>query len=329
MYNFRGAESQYIHKINAENFDDIALALFRYQYENNEIYRQYADALGKNVSEMNKIHDIPFLPISFFKTHTITCTNKKPDLTFESSGTTGETPSRHYVFNEALYNASLLHGFKSFYGDASQFAFLALLPSYLERKNASLVHMAKVLMNESKHPANGFYLNEWGNLRDTIFKLEQEKQSTILLGVSFALLDFATTAPMKLHHTTIIETGGMKGRKEEWTRTQVHDFLKSCWQINQVQSEYGMTELLSQAYARANGIFEPSSTMKVFQRDISDPLETHNFGNGCLNIIDLANVDSCAFIATEDIGNVYDDGRFEVLGRMDHTALRGCSLMVV
>jgi hypothetical protein len=329
MYNFPEAGSQYIHKINGANFTDIALALFRHQYMENKVYRSYVDALQTDPASVQSLLQIPFLPISFFKTHTIAAVEATPSLTFESSGTTGEIPSRHHVYREALYEASLLRGFREFYGDPAQYALLALLPSYLERKNASLVHMARVLMRESGHADNGFYLNEWRALADKLKQLEAAGQPTLLLGVTFALLDFAEAFPLSLHHTIVMETGGMKGRKEEWTRAQVHAYLQQRWGLAHIHSEYGMTELLSQAYATSAGRFKPSPTMKVLVRDLNDPLETSPAGNGCLNIVDLANVDSCAFIATEDIGTVYEDGSFEVMGRMDHAALRGCSLMVL
>ncbi len=316
--------------INADKFNDIALAVFRYQYANNEVYRSFADSLRiipENVAELNKI---PFLPVSFFKTHKIV-SGAWPDAVFifESSGTTGDIPSRHYVYDDKLYEAALLYGFNKFYGKPEDYVVLALLPSYLERKNASLVQMAKVLMETGSRIESGFYLDEWGNLHELIMKLENAGQKTLLLGVTFALLDFASSYPMKLKNTIVMETGGMKGRREEWTRKQVHDLLKKQWQLNNVHSEYGMTELLSQAYSKSDGIFACSPTMKVICRDINDPLELSEYGTGCLNIIDLANIHSCSFIATDDIGTIAADGIFEVLGRMDHSALRGCSLMAV
>ena len=330
MYSFRDAGSQYIHKINAENFAHIALDLFRHQYEHCDIYRTYIDALKKKPDQITAITEIPFLPISFFKTHEVSSVkNAHYPLVFESSGTTGDVPSRHFIFNEEVYKASLLNGFTQFFGDVSQYAILALLPSYLERQNASLVHMAKVLMKESGHPSNGFYLNEWNKLYNTIHTLESNGQRTLLLGVTFALIDFATAFPMSLKHTMVMETGGMKGRKKEWTRAQVHDFLKKQWTLPHIHSEYGMTEMLSQAYAIKDGMFYPAATMKVLVRDLNDPLEVNKFGSGCINIIDLSNVNSCAFLATEDVGIAYENGYFEVLGRMDHAALRGCSLMTV
>lgn len=327
---FQNDPSQYIHNINSKNFKNIALELFRFQSEHNIIYKQYLEALHIIPEQIQKLTDIPFLPISFFKSHEVTCVeNTTPELIFESSGTTGENTSKHLVFDKAVYETSLISGFTESYGAIDEFVILALLPSYLERKNASLVHMAKVLMQESQHPDNGFFLYNFEELANTLQRLEAQHQKTLLLGVSFALLDFAEAFPMQLRHTIVMETGGMKGRKEEWTRTQLHDFLKTKWQLEQVHSEYGMTELLSQAYAKKDGLFLPSSTMKVLVRDINDPFDIKTTGSGCLNIIDLANTDSCAFIATEDIGHIYENGSFEVLGRMDHSALRGCSLMAV
>lgn len=313
----------------ATSFTALALQVFRYQYGHNLLYRSYCDALAINADSVTELTGIPFLPISFFKTHKVVTGDAPVALTFESSGTTGDTPSRHYVTDAAIYQQSLLQGFAQFYGPVKDYTILALLPSYLERQNASLVYMARTLMQQSKHPANGFYINEWDMLHDTLVKLEAAGQKTLLLGVTFALLDFATAYPMQLQHTIVMETGGMKGRKEELTRTEVHDILKKQWQLTDVHSEYGMTELLSQAYATSDGVFQCTNTMRVFIRDINDPLTVTTSGTGALNIIDLANVNSCSFIATEDIGNLNEDGSFHILGRLDHSALRGCSLMAV
>ena len=324
--------------INAENillaasaaFEDAALAVFHYQYENNAIYRQYCMALHTNVASVKKITQIPFLPVSFFKSHKVVSGYIPDDaLVFESSKTGGDTPSRHYIRDTEVYERSLLNGFKEFYGDPSQYTILALLPSYLERQNASLVYMAKILMEHSGQPDNGFYINEWEQLHSVLLRLEEQGKKVLLIGVTFALLDFADDFPMKLSNTIVMETGGMKGRREELTRTEVHGILKQHWQLNKVHSEYGMTELLSQAYATSDGIFKCTGTMRVLVRDINDPLEINETGNGCLNIVDIANIHSCSFIATEDLGIIHADGGFEVLGRMDHSALRGCSLMVV
>ena len=318
-----------INTINEENFENIALQLFKKQYNENKVYRAYLRALRIDANSISTIFSIPFLPISFFKTHNVICGEKLPELLFKSSGTTGDVSSKHYVVDESIYEHALLKGFEHFYGDAKKYVILALLPSYLERKNASLVHMAQLLMYKSGHSDNGFYLNEWVRLQETILRLEKQQQKILLLGVTFALLDFAEKYSMNLQYTTVMETGGMKGRKKEMTRVEVHDFLKKQWELDSVHSEYGMTELLSQAYAKRDGIFCLSPTMKVFVRDMNDPFEIKTEGIGYLNVIDLANVHSCSFIATEDIGKLYSDGSFEVLGRMDHSALRGCSLMTV
>lgn len=309
-----------------------ALALFQYQYKYNTLYRQYCDALHVDAGQVKDVTQIPFLPISFFKTHTVLtapATKEASLLVFESSGTTGEATSRHFVPDEAVYEQSLLKGFEQYYGSCKDYSILALLPSYLERKNASLVYMAKTLMRESGHSANGFYIDEWQLLHDTIVKLEQEGTKTLLLGVTFALLDFAAAYPMQLAHTIVMETGGMKGRKKEMTRREVHDFLKERWQLPVVHSEYGMTELLSQAYSAGEGVFRATATMQVLVRDINDPFDICTSGTGALNIIDLANMHSCAFVATDDVGSIHSDGSFEVMGRLDNSALRGCSLMVV
>ena len=328
MQHFHTAGAAYIKDISAHNFQEIALELFRYQYTNNELYRRFTDALHIAPDRVTTLSQIPFLPISFFKTHRVTTGDwQNPAFVFESSGTTGEVPSRHFVKDAALYEAALMKGFHEFYADIKDYAILALLPSYLERSNASLVHMARTWMERSGHADNGFYLNEWEALSTVLRALRDEDQPTILLGVTFALLDFAEQYPMGLGHTIVIETGGMKGRREEWTRQQVHEYLQTQWGLPAIQSEYGMTELLSQAYAVKGGIFRPSSTMKVMVRDINDPLTVSDTGTGCLNIIDLANVHSCAFIATDDIGTLRETGEFEVLGRVDFSALRGCSLM--
>lgn len=311
------------------SFEDIALEVFRFQYAHNGLYRSFCEALGKQPGQIRRLRDIPFLPISFFKTHRVWTGDAGPeaDLMFESSGTTGETPSRHFVRDAALYEASLMAGFSAAFGPAEDYVFLALLPSYLERKNASLVHMAQTLMARSGHPESGFFLNEWEALAQRLVALQASGRKTLLLGVSFALLDFAEAHPMNLKGITVMETGGMKGRREEWTRSRLHDFMKAQWQLPEIATEYGMTELLSQAYAQREGLLTPAATMRVLLRELSDPLHISDAGHGALNIIDLANLHSCAFIATDDVGIVHDEHSFEVLGRSDYSALRGCSLM--
>jgi hypothetical protein len=314
------------------NFGIHALALFRYQYEGNKLYQSFCSALGRNPDNVRSIDEIPFLPISFFKTHAVLtspATAETADVIFESSGTTGMTNSKHYVWDKQVYTESLLSGFKTFYGSPHQYAILGLLPSYLERPNASLVYMAKTLISAGKVTESGFFINEWKRLYELLKKLEGEGRKTLLLGVTFALLDFAEQYQLPLTNTIIMETGGMKGRRQEITRAEVHDYLRIAFGHFAIHSEYGMTELLSQAYSLGNGLFTPTSTMKVLVRDVNDPLDVAFSGSGALNIIDLANVNSCSFIATEDLGTVYRNGTFTVMGRIDHSSLRGCSMLVV
>jgi len=312
-------------------FESASVAAFHYQYRHNTVYRSYCDALHIDPASVNTLVQIPYLPVSFFKTHKIItgAGATPPALLFESSGTTGETTSRHYVQDAAIYERSLLQGFEQFYGPVSQYTILALLPSYLERQNASLVYMAKTLMEHSRQPGNGFYINEWIKLANTLSTLETGGSKVLLLGVTFALLDFAAAHPIRLTNTIVMETGGMKGRRRELTRPEVHEILQEQWQLTHVHSEYGMTELLSQAYALERGQFRCTATMRTLVRDVNDPMDVNETGTGVLNVADLANIHSCCFIATEDIGSIAVDGSFRVLGRMDHSALRGCSLMAV
>jgi len=316
-------------QVNNDNFDAYALAVFLYQYKNNEVYNHFVTAINRNVEDVKSIADIPFLPISFFKTHKIVSGKFDTNLIFESSGTTSTQNSRHYIKSPQVYKNAFLKIFNEFYGAPQDYVFLCLLPSYLERGNSSLVYMADELIRESGRPESGFYLNEWQQLAATLKDLHGKKQKVMLLGVTFALLDFAEQYPMDLSEIIVMETGGMKGRREEWTRGQVHIFLKEKWNLTDIHSEYGMTELLSQAYSLGNGIFTLPSTMKILVRDENDPFDLKMKGSGCLNIIDLANIHSCSFIATDDIAKIAADGSFEVLGRLDNSALRGCSLMVV
>lgn len=315
--------------INAGNFALYALSVFRYQYKHCAVYHDFVSAIGRGPDVVSHVKDIPFLPVSFFKTHTVVSGNFTPEVIFESSGTTTTRNSKHLVKDTGLYQESFLLAFNRFYGDPGEYVFLCLLPSYLERGNSSLVYMADAFIKRSGRPESGFYLNEWEQLSLMLQQLRQQGQKVMLLGVTFALLDFAEQYPMDLSGTIVMETGGMKGRREEWTRGQVHDFLKEKWQLPSVHSEYGMTELLSQAYSAGEGIFNTPDMMQVLVRDENDPFEIRSSGTGCLNIIDLANIHSCSFIATDDIARLAADGSFEVMGRLDHSALRGCSLMVV
>lgn len=315
--------------IHPGNADDYALSLFGYQYQHNDIYHAFAHAVGKSPEQVKVVADIPFLPVSFFKTHPVTTGSFSPEVIFESSGTTTTQNSRHLVKDTALYQQSFLLEFERCYGAPESYVFLCLLPSYLERGNSSLVYMADELIRRSSRPESGFYLNEWAQLAAVLQQLRQQQQKVILLGVTFALLDFAEQYPMDLTGVIVMETGGMKGRREEWTRMQVHAFLQQQWNLLAIHSEYGMTELLSQAYSKGQGIYHPGNTLRVFVRDENDPFDIKATGSGCLNVVDMANVHSCAFIATDDIARISADGSFEVMGRLDHSALRGCSLMVV
>jgi hypothetical protein len=312
------------------DFEAVAIQIYHYQYQYNLVYKAYNDLLKVNPQNVRNILDIPFMPISFFKTHKIATKNTDAfQQVFESSGTTDIKPSKHYVADVDIYNHIAMDGFRQFYHSANNWVILALLPSYLERQTSSLVHMVANLMNNGGNEDNGFFLNDLDQLALTIKRLKKAGKKILLIGVTFALLDFAEQFPIDLKGVVILETGGMKGRKIEWTRNQVHDFLKSKFNVDEIHSEYGMTELLSQAYSQANGVFRPIDTMRVYSRDISDPLETNRHGTGVLNVVDIANVNSCSFIATEDLGKVNPDGSFEVLGRMDFSSLRGCSLMAI
>jgi len=315
---------------NETDFVNHSLALFEYQFEKNSIYRSYCDLINVTPTEVQKITDIPFLPIQFFKSHLVCSKPTPPKQYFESSGTSGQIRSKHYVSDLSLYHKSFEKGFELFYGSIEDYTLLALLPSYLEREHASLVYMADQLIKKTKHPSSGFYLDEWGKLKKTIDDLEQKGQKTILLGVTFALLEAVEKYSWNLNNTLIMETGGMKGMRKEWIRSAIHDHLKKGFGVETIHAEYGMTELLSQAYSNEKGIFYTPPWMRVLVRATEDPFEIQNVGKtGGLNIIDLANVDSCAFIATQDLGIVHPDGGFEVLGRFDQAEVRGCNLMVL
>ena len=316
------------------DFTEIALEVFRFQYNNNAVYRQFCIALNIQETSISSIEQIPYLPIAFFKTHTVTTTVFSPEVIFESSGTSQTINSKHLVKDISLYQKSFNKTFRIFYGDVKNYCILGLLPSYLERNNSSLVLMADQLIQQSGHPQSGFYLDNYQQLKNTIEQLEQQQQSTLLIGVTFALLDFAEQFPIPLFYTSIIETGGMKGRKREMTRQQVQAILQQAFQLQQIQSEYGMTELLSQAYSKGNGIFNTPPWMKILIREEDDPFAIHcnidgNILSGAINIIDLANLYSCSFLATDDAGKLYADGSFEIVGRLDNSDIRGCSLLAL
>ena len=311
-------------------FEALALDIFSFQFENNKTYRSFCDLLYKYPSDVKSYKDIPFLPIQFFKNRDILSNQDSVQKTFTSSGTTGTIPSKHLVTDISIYEKSYLKGFEHFYGNIEDYAVLALLPSYLEREGSSLIYMVNDLISKSKHPESGFYLNNLADLANTLKKLESLEQKTLLIGVSFALLDLAEAYNFNLEHTTVMETGGMKGRRKEIIRQELHQILKSGFGVQHIHSEYGMTELLSQAYSTGYGIFKCPPWMKVLTRDTEDALTIQNSNKtGGINVIDLANINSCSFIATQDLGKVYSNGEFEIIGRFDNSDIRGCNLMTL
>ncbi len=311
-----------------QDFNDCAIEVFYYQKQLNPVYREYLEHIKQHNLLPRHYSEIPFLPISFFKTHQVSCKQEKPEVIFSSSGTTGSITSKHEVYDASIYTKSFRKAFNLFYPKPEEYCILALLPSYLERSGSSLIYMVEDLINNSNHPESGFYLYEHDALRNKLESLEKVGTKTILFGVSFALLDFFEAHPLNLKHTTIIETGGMKGRRKELVREELHHILKKQSSLDQIHSEYGMTELLSQAYSTENGTFNCPPWMKVLARDPENPLELSSKKHGAINIIDLANIDSCSFIATQDLGSFHPNGSFEIMGRFDHSDIRGCNLMV-
>ncbi|HYG16606.1 MAG TPA: acyl transferase [Bacteroidia bacterium] len=314
---------------NNENFEETVWRVFRFQSKNCSVYAQYLAALGLNAEKITSVNKIPFLPVSLFKNYTVLASGLPAQKIFTSSSTTGQGQSNHHVADISLYEESFLTGFRQFYGGPDDYCILALLPGYLERTGSSLVYMADRLIQLSGHADSGFYLYEHKKLADVIEANESVGQKTLVLGVSFALLDFAEQFHTPLKHTIIMETGGMKGRRKELTRAELHGELKTAWGLGAIHSEYGMTELLSQAYSKADGRFVCPSWMKVLTRSADDPFGYAPTGKtGGINVIDLANLYSCSFIETEDLGRLHPDGSFEVLGRMDFSEVRGCNTMV-
>ncbi|HUM51624.1 MAG TPA: acyl transferase [Chitinophagales bacterium] len=320
---------------NTDNFqfNEVALSVFQFQYTNNLVYKKFVDYLKIDPTTIDAIEKIPFLPIEFYKNHSIITENAATEKIFESSGTTDQITSKHLVHDLNLYEKSFRLCFEQFYGNIDDYTILALLPSYLERNTSSLVYMVDDLIKKTNNEHSGFYLN---NLEE-LAKAVHDRQSTVdsrqnkilLIGVTFALLDFAEQFPMDLSDIIIMETGGMKGRREELTREEVHAILTKSFNVKTIHSEYGMTELLSQAYSTGNGIFKTPKWMKILKRDIYNPLKVSiNAGRGGLNVIDLANIYSCSFIATQDLVNIISETEFEVLGRLDNADIRGCNLMV-
>lgn len=316
--------------LDSEGFETAAKAVFRYQSVHNPLYAKFLKLLHRRPAAVRSLPSIPFLPIRFFKSHDIKTGVWKEQATFRSSGTTEQTPSRHFVRDPDFYLNNARRGFSRYYGDPSEWRILALLPSYVEREGSSLVAMAAHFIKISGFPESGFFLNEPERLCDTLLLCQSEKYKTLLLGVSFALLDFAERFPVDLSGVIVMETGGMKGRRRELTRNELHRALREAFNLDKIHSEYGMTELFSQAYAPGgDGLFSPAPTLRALATEINDPFCPVAPGRtGVLNFIDLANFDTCSFIQTDDVGRVYADGRFEVLGRLDAAELRGCNLMV-
>ncbi|WP_339915942.1 acyl transferase [Yeosuana marina] len=313
-----------------QKFTELALDVFNYQFKNNTVYRSFCDLLYKHPSDVKTIKDIPFLPIQFFKTHEVLSSQNNIQTTFTSSGTTGSKTSKHLVTNLDIYKNSFTKGFEQFYGSVNNYVILALLPSYLEREGSSLIYMVEAMISQSKHSESGFYLNNLDELKNTLTLLDSQGKKILLIGVSFALLDLIETYQFSLNNTIVMETGGMKGRRKELIREELHSQLKVGFGVESIHSEYGMTELLSQAYSQGNGVFNTPNWMKVLARDTEDALSILPTGkSGGLNVIDLANINSCSFIATQDLGRVYKDDSFEVIGRFDHSDIRGCNLMVL
>lgn len=311
-------------------FNTMALQVFKFQFDNNPVYRSFCDLLYKNPSDIKTVEAIPFLPIQFFKSHHVLSSRDNIVKTFSSSGTTGSVTSKHYITDVKVYEDSFNHGFNAFYGDIKDYVVLALLPSYLEREGSSLIYMVDSLIKDSNHPESGFYLDNLSALSETLKRLDSEGKKVLLIGVSFALLDLVEAYTFNLNNTIIMETGGMKGRRKELIREELHRILKTGFGVNAIHSEYGMTELLSQGYSKDNGVFNCPNWMRIITRDTEDALTIQDRGKtGGINIIDLANINSCSFIATQDLGRVNNDNSFEVIGRFDTSDIRGCNLMVL
>ena len=311
------------------DFVQAALQTFGYQYQHNQVYQRFCTLLGRTPDKVRQLTDIPFLPIEFFKSEAVYCGNERPTTVFTSSGTTGSQTSRHYVKDLAVYQQSFRQGFADFYGNIEEYTVLALLPSYLERTGSSLITMVADLIERSGSADSGFYLNEYDLLAEKLTSLDRSGRKVLLIGVSFALLDLVETHRFQLKNTIVMETGGMKGRRKELIREELHAMLCEGFGVEYIHSEYGMTELLSQAYSAGSGLYEAVRWLKVLIRDTNDALSYQRpLKTGGINLIDLANIHSCSFIATQDLGRLHPDGRFEVLGRFDNADIRGCNLLI-
>jgi phenylacetate-coenzyme A ligase PaaK-like adenylate-forming protein len=315
---------------NSIEFEKRALDIFRFQAKNNLVYDAFLSYLNIDIQSIKKIEEIPFLPIQFFKSHKVLSSRSIVQRVFLSSGTAGNEQSKHFVADLAIYEESFTKGFEHFYGPISAYTVLALLPSYLERDGSSLIYMVNNFIQKSKNEKSGFYLNNLEELAQNLIELDKKNEKTLLIGVSFALLDLLEKYKFQLKNTIVMETGGMKGRRKELIREELHQILSEGFGVANIHSEYGMTELLSQAYSKGNGIFECPPWMKILTRDTEDALTILAEGkSGGINVIDLANINSCSFIATQDLGKTYPNGSFEVLGRFDNSDIRGCNLMVM
>ncbi|MCD4680129.1 MAG: acyltransferase [Bacteroidales bacterium] len=312
----------------AADFNELALEIFQYQYKTNSLYKDFVDMFNIDIYNLEHYSKIPFLPVDFFKTHEITTGHRKTEQIFLSSGTGKSVQSKHYVTDVNLYVNSFRKAFEYFYGDIKQYSIFALLPSYLEKEGSSLIFMINDLIKQSKN-SGGFYLNNTSELIDAINKHVTNEQKLILFGVSYALLDLSEKYTLNIPNLIVMETGGMKGRRKEIIREELHSVLCNSFGVDTIHSEYGMTELLSQSYSKANGNFHTPLWMKVLIRDINDPVTIVNHGHsGGINVIDLANYNSCSFIATQDLGKLNEDGSFSVLGRFDYSDIRGCNLLI-
>ena len=315
---------------NQSDFKTCALQVFRHQFKNNAIYRSFCDLLYIHSSDVKEVEEIPFLPIQFFKSHAVLSSTQAVKETFTSSGTTGSSVSKHMVTDLSWYTKSYTKSFEYFYGPIEEYTVLGLLPNYLEREGSSLIYMVDDFIKKSNKPASGFYLNNLTELSKTLIALDKKGEKVLLIGVTFALLDLIERQQFKLQNTIIMETGGMKGRRKEMIRNELHEILCAGFGVSKIHSEYGMTELLSQGYSSGDGVFDCPPWMKILARDTEDALTMVGANKtGGLNVIDLANYNSCSFIATQDLGKVDNNGSFEVLGRFDHSDIRGCNLMVM
>ena len=313
-----------------KEFQKIALKVFRFQYDNNAVYREFCEALKVEKHLVKTLEEIPFLPIQFFKSHQVVSSTDKSQVIFTSSGTTGTTTSQHFVTDVSLYEQSYRQGFSQFYGNIEDYIFLALLPSYQERSGSSLIYMVEDLISLSHNEDSGFYLYNHDDLIAKLREFDKQEKNVILMGVTYALLDLIEKEKFDFKNLIIMETGGMKGRRKEMIREELHEILCDGFGVSSIHSEYGMTELLSQAYSLGDGVFNCPQWMDVMMRDTEDPLSYIGNGKtGGINVIDLANINSCSFIATQDLGKKYDNGTFEVLGRFDNSDIRGCNLMVL